>query len=268
MSPSGSRAFFGGGGSPRGNYHGRGRAVQSSQASFGSFVQRKNLLSFDSDGELISFHDDTMCSSQDHSSLITLDTSDAQFPEGAQVFNVHTIVCRKCGVTGHPEMQCRYQIVIKQGLDRERHLVCGTFGHRAFQFNSYHGCLECKIERVEGMVEKKYIREEAAKEAEIKVATANLLASNKEDEVTGATGVKNTACGWEETDCGVAIEAIRRTTSGSFDEPVKKITTGLVVDKLEGLAKLWEVEEGEKDEEIEEIDRENNGEDGDILIHF
>ena len=94
MSPSGSRAFFGGGGSPRGNYHGRGRAVQSSQASFGSFVQRKNLLSFDSDGELISFHDDTMCSSQDHSSLITLDTSDAQFPEGAQVFNVHTIVCR------------------------------------------------------------------------------------------------------------------------------------------------------------------------------
>lgn len=264
MSPSRGRALFGGGGSPRGNYHGRGRAVQSSQYSFGSFVQGKNLSSFDSDSELISFHDDTISRSQDHSSLITVDT-DTQLSDGAQDFNTHTIACRHCGVTGHPEMQCRYQIVIKQGLDRERHLVCGIFGHKAFRFNSYHGCLECKIEREEGTVEKAYGREEAAKEAGLEVATANLLASNKEDEVTGATGAKNTACGWEETNYGDAIEAVRRITSGSFDGPVKRITTGLVVHKLEGLAKLWEVEEVEKGEEI---DRENNSEGGDILIHF
>ena len=257
MSPSRSRAFFGGGGNPRGNYHGRGCKVQPIQASFGSFIQGKNLSCFDSGGELISFHDDTMSSSQDHSLLITVGTSDTQL-SGAQVFNSHTIVCRKCGVTGHPEMQCRHQIVIRQGLNRERQLVCGIFGHKAFQFNSYHGCLECKIEREEGAVEKKCIREEAAKVAEPKEATTNLLASNKEGEVTGATGVKNTACGWEETDYGDAIEAVRRTTSGSFDEPVKKITTSFAVDKFEDLAKIWEVEE---------IHRENNGE-GDILIHF
>lgn len=56
-------------------------------------------------------------------------------------------MCLQCGVTGHAEMSCPYQVVVKQGVDRERRLICGTLGHKSFKFGSQDGCAECKGEK-------------------------------------------------------------------------------------------------------------------------
>ena len=52
------------------------------------------------------------------------------------------MVCRRCGVAGHAEVDCPYRINSEQTLYRERSLHCG-FGHLPFLFNPYNGCPMC-----------------------------------------------------------------------------------------------------------------------------
>lgn len=285
MSPSRGRVHFGGrgGGSHRDYYNNRrgcrggtGGWVQQRQVSFGSFI-RAEKLPFDSDAELISFHDDTTSTSQDHSPLIVVEAPDTQLSDDGKVINVNTVVCRQCKVIGHPEIHCPYQIVIKQGFDRERHLVCDTVGHKAFHFNSSHGCLGCKVEREQGgcrisdagedVISEKTTRRVASlgKKTDLTVVTEQIQAH------PDAAGVKvNATCGWEESEYAEAIEAVCRSMSGSFEYPVKAIAAGLVAHKLlEDNAKLWDGEEVDGVEGFEAVEDGDHGrEDGQCLIQF
>lgn len=241
MSPIRGRGYFCG--RARESYGGDGRAER--QLSFGSFNHHEQPSSLEQEGELVSLHDNTS-TSQDQSSLIIDDTPDTQLSDGGrQDFIASTIVCRQCGVTGHPELHCPYQITIKQGLDRERHLVCHTPGHKAFRFNSYHGCLGCK----------KGSEQRASEKPEPTVVPS----INIEDGGTSVAGVHEAACGsgWEETDYN---NAIQRSALGSPDELVQVITSGIEAHNLETHTEVKFEKDGK--------DSRDDGDDEQVLIRF
>jgi hypothetical protein len=113
-------------------------------------------------------------------------------------------------------LSCPYQITVKQGINQERHLVCGTFGHEAFRFASYHGCLECTKE------------EEKREKSTEKLASELKIRSSVEAQLgrQGATGAKDFALGSGWNEAPPSFDSLIPTTiSGSFYEtltPVKR----------------------------------------------
>ena len=59
-----------------------------------------------------------------------------------------TIFCRNCGQDSHPETSCPYHVAAEQSRHRERHLTCGKYGHRDFEFgDECEACVRNSLRR-------------------------------------------------------------------------------------------------------------------------
>jgi ribosomal protein L32 len=162
------------------------------------------------ESDLINFDDKT--TSQSPSSLFIADTTDTRLTS-LQYQSSSAIVCLQCGTMGHAEVICPYQIAIKQSVDHDRHLVCGTFGHKTFRFGSYHGCLACKGE-IENIINKQL--PEHTFVPTTKIESKVTFATRADHFVSGG--------GWEEHGIN---EALRRGTKRLSGLGIKEITSGI-----------------------------------------
>jgi len=270
----------------------------------------------DSDNDLLSYESDATIGNQSTHSLIDASDDDDALPISAspvpglsvQSTTQTIIICRQCGLKGHAELACSCLVTMKQASNRERHLACGTSGHKAFEFGKKPGCLECDKLR-EGSVQQgvghrekvgvKYgggdgvLYDKARKDKEAEVS-ANKGSLYEETESPDATGVGMTASGWEEPEVNSAIDTFRqpayeysepndgsstitlgparRVVSGLFEaQSNTTFTTSLAHHRLQDSAPIWETEE------IEEVESDAGGttigttgsdNEGQLLIDF
>lgn len=182
---------------------------------------------------LFSFQEETP--SLDSSSLVTINTPDTT--STAENTTANNIICLQCGVTGHPEISCPYQINIKQRIDSERYLICGTLGHSAFKFGSSDGCTDCKKDKEQ--------------EAELRTRSEGNVKVATRDEYQSADGTGSPAAsdvaynsGWEEPNYH---EIVQKNKFGSPDRSVQMVTSAFRSHNIDGHMEV----EFEKDETAE-----------------